>query len=357
MQSNGEPLLEEDVETESVCIRSDLCVPLNWREKYLGYVYLVNDRVLGLFGEGAQKAAMVLAAHAGILLENAWLMQKQKEFNEELQQQVTSKTDDVVHKNRQLEEANLKLIESERMKGILSGTLVHDIKNYAAGITGNLIYLGRRMEQDEKAKRVIDVVCETCSDITSLASNLLDIAKMDDGKMMVREEILDYRFFEEVASKFGRSTLFEEKDITPEIIPPEDDFTIAADVYLMERLLQNLYSNAAKYAPRGSRVELRFGGNEQEQVLCFFNSGTPIPDTEKEILFEKYARIQSRHSHYSKGLGLFFCRMVMNAHRGRIWLDTDPSGNYFKLAFPRRECFEAATSIGNGVARQLATPR
>ncbi len=357
LQSNGEPLVDEEVETESICIRSDLCVPLNWREKYLGYVYLVNDRVLGLFGEGAQKAAMVLAAHAGILLENAWLMQKQKEFNEELQQQVTSKTDDIVHKNQQLEEANLKLIESERMKGILSGTLVHDIKNYAAGITGNLIYLGRRMEHDEKAKRVIDVVCETCSDITSLASNLLDIAKMDDGKMVVREEILDYRFFKEVACKFGRSTLFEEKEIIPEIIPPDEDFTIGADVYLMERLLQNLYSNAAKYAPRGSRVELRFGGNELEQVICFFNSGTPIPDTEKEILFEKYARIQSRHSHYSKGLGLFFCRMVMNAHRGRIWLDTDPSGNYFKLAFPRREGSDTEAAPGRSAVRQLATPR
>ncbi|MBN1758061.1 MAG: GAF domain-containing sensor histidine kinase, partial [Chitinispirillaceae bacterium] len=336
LQCSGEPILEEDVETDSVSIRSDLCVPLNWREKYLGYVYLVNDRVLGLFGEGAQKGAMVLAAHAGILLENAYLMRKQKEFNEELQQQVASQTEDIVHKNQQLEEANLKLIESERMKGILSGTLVHDIKNYAAGITGNLIYLNRRIEDDPKAQRVIDVVCETCSDITSLASNLLDIAKMDDGKMVIREELLDYGFFREVAGKFGRSTLFEEKEIHPCIIPPEEDFVIAADIYLMERLLQNLYSNAAKYAPRGSRVELRFDGAGEEQVICFFNSGTPIPDSEKEILFEKYARLQSRHSHYSKGLGLFFCRLVMNAHRGRIWLDTDSAGNYFKLAFPRK---------------------
>ncbi len=70
---------ESDTDTELLKIRSDLCVPLNWRDKYLGYVYLVNDKVQGLFGEGAQKAAQILAAQAGILLENAHLMGQYKE--------------------------------------------------------------------------------------------------------------------------------------------------------------------------------------------------------------------------------------------------------------------------------------
>ncbi|MBN1309293.1 MAG: hypothetical protein JXA18_15320 [Chitinispirillaceae bacterium] len=337
MQSSGDMEVNDETDTDGTFIRSDLCVPLIWRDKYLGYVYLVNDRVRGLFGEGAQKAAMVLAAQAGILLENAALLRKQKEFTEELQQQVASQTKDILHKNRQLEEANLRLIESERMKGILSGTLVHDIKNYAAGITGNLIFLSRRMESDQKARHVIDVVCDTCTDITSMASNLLDIAKMDDGKLVVKEDLIDFQFFESMAEKFGRGALFDEKEIVTKIVPPEEEFIISADVYLMERVLQNLYSNAAKYAPKGSLVELRFYNEATENIVCFFNSGMPIPDSEKEILFEKYARLQTRQSPYSKGLGLFFCRMVLQAHRGRIWLDTDRSGNYFKMAFPRRE--------------------
>ncbi len=337
LQCTGETELGGETETDSAFIRSDLCIPLNWREKYLGYVYLVNDRVQGLFGEGAQKAALILASHAGILLENAQLMSKQKKFNEELQAQVRSQTNDILTKNQQLETANLKLIESERMKGILSDTVVHDIKNYAAGITGNLTVLQRRFEQDAKAQRILDVVSETCSDIASLASNLLDIAKMDEGKMVVREEPLGYPFFEAMAEKFGKGALFDEKGIAPKIFPPDEDFRISADVYLMERLVQNLYNNAAKYAPKGSSVELRFQTGEKEVVISFFSSGTPIPDDEKQILFEKYARLQNRYSHYSKGLGLFFCRMVMQAHGGRIWLDTDISGNYFKLCFPRKD--------------------
>jgi two-component system sensor histidine kinase KdpD len=280
---------------------------------------------------------MVLAAHAGILLENAWLMSKQIRFNEELQQQVASQTKDILRKNQQLEDANLKLIESERMKGILSGTLVHDIKNYAAGIAGNLLYLNRRIENDPKAHRIIEVVGETCADITSMASNLLDVAKMDDGKMVLRREEIDIQFFEAMAEKFGKSALFEEKEIVTKIIAPEEEFIILADIYLLERVLQNLYSNAAKYAPKGSTVKLSFLQGHDENIVCFYNSGPPIPDSEKEILFEKYARLQNRQSHYSKGLGLFFCRMVLNAHGGRIWLDTDETGNYFKMAFACKE--------------------
>ncbi len=340
MQITNEQYIDNNTDTDAAYIRSDLCVPLNWRDKYLGYVYLVNDRVSGLFGEGAQKSALVLAAQAGILLENAALMKKQKEFNRELQQHVEAQTKDIIIKNKQLEEANLKLIESERMKGILSGTIVHDIKNYTAGITGNLIYLQRRMQNDPKAQRVIEVVCEACSDIMSMASNLLDIAKMDDGKLVVKKEPMDYHLLKNIAEKFTKNSLFEEKEIIPKIIPPEDEFIIFADVYLMERVMQNLYSNAAKYACKGSSVELRFYRGENENIICFFNSGTPIPDSEKDIIFEKYARLNNRQSHYSKGLGLFFCKMVMQAHGGRIWLDTDQTGNYFKLALPGQSFFK-----------------
>jgi len=336
LETSGETVISEECDTDFVPVRSDLCVPLNWRDKYLGYVYLVNERVKGLFGEGAQKSALILAAHAGILLENIQLMTRQKKFNEHLSQQVAAQTEDIRNKSLQLEEANLRLMESERMKGILSGTLVHDIKNYAAGISGNVEYLSRRIGQDQKSRRIIDVVGETCSDISSLASNLLDIAKMDDGKMVVRADTLDCGFFEAMCEKFGRGTLFEEKEITPRVILPGRDVEVFADVYLLERVLQNLFSNAAKYAPRGSRVEIRFLREDDEEVICFYNSGVPIPESEKDVLFEKYARLKSRKSQYSKGLGLFFCRMVLNAHNGRIWLDTDENGNYFKMAFPSR---------------------
>lgn len=326
-------------------IRSVLCVPFCREENLLGYVYLGNDKVAGLFSENAVKTAQILSAQAGILLENANFIEQYKKLNRELDNKVKFQTHDIKEKNRQLEIANLKLVESERVKGVLSGTLVHDIKNYAAGIEGNLQYLGRRLEQDFKIKRVLDVVSETCTDIVSLASNVLDIAKMDEGKMVVRAEKLDSSFIANLAEKFIVNTLFEEKRIHPVVLRSEEKFCIDADVYLLERVLQNLFSNAAKYVPRDGNVELRFIPEDKENILCFFNSGLAIPEKEREVLFEKYARIEYHHSQYSKGLGLFFCRMVMNAHKGRIWVESDENGNVFKLAFPRIDENEKTLSL------------
>jgi len=157
--------VKEDSDTELAKIRSDLCVPLNWRDKYLGYVYLVNDKVQGLFGEGAQKAAQILAAQAGILLENAHLMGQYKELNAHLQQKVQDQTKDIMEKNIQLEESNLKIVDSERMKNLLSGTLVHDIKNYVAGIEGNVKLLGMRFPDNDKIQRTSTIVSNCCVDI------------------------------------------------------------------------------------------------------------------------------------------------------------------------------------------------
>jgi K+-sensing histidine kinase KdpD len=119
------------------------------------------------------------------------------------------------------------------------------------------------------------------------------------------------------------------------IRPPKGDFAVMADPYLVERVIQNLYSNAAKYTNAGGNVTFSFEETEGENILTFASSGPVIPDDQKTVIFEKYSRVEGRQSQYSKGLGLFFCKMVMTAHGGRIWLDTDEQGNYFRLGFKR----------------------
>jgi Osmosensitive K+ channel histidine kinase len=115
-------------------------------------------------------------------------------------------------------------------------------------------------------------------------------------------------------------------------------------------VLQNLFSNAAKYAPKGGSIVLSFEPGEKESIISFYNSGQPISDANKETLFEKYSRLDDKHSQYSKGLGLFFCRMVMTAHGGRIWLDTDPTGNAFKMSFKTAPYLLLASEVPDKVS-------
>ena len=333
LQVLDEGVWDEDEGADSISLRSDLCVALNWRDKYLGYVYLVNDKVQGLFGEGAQKSAQILATQAGILLENALLMNRYKELNVHLQQQVESQTRDIISKNQQLEDFSMRVVDSERMKNLLSGTLVHDIKNYIAGIEGNIKLLAMKCPDHEKIQRTSAIVSNCCVDIVNLTSNLLDIAKMEEGKLEIKKEVLSIDKISSIVEKYQAGEIFQERGLTVSVKLPEKPFAIEADSYLLDRVLQNLFSNALKYAPRGGTVVLSFEPSEKENIICFYNSGNPIPDAFKEMLFEKYSRLEDHQSQYSKGLGLFFCRMVMQAHDGRIWLDTDPTGNAFKMSF------------------------
>jgi two-component system sensor histidine kinase KdpD len=297
-------------------------------------VYLANRLVAGLFSDNAVKTAQIIAAQAGFLIENARLMEEYKHLTAHLENKVKEQTGAINDQNEILHATNLKLIESERMKGLLTGTIVHDIKNFAAVISGNITLLSYRHGDDPKTMRSVDLAIGSCSDIVTLASNLLDISRMEEGKLTVQPQRIYFEEIAAIAQKFGGNVLFDERKIAVTITPaPDREFSVLADPYLMERVIQNLFSNAAKYTEPGGSVKLTFENSGQENVVVFFSSGAPIPDTKRDIIFDKYSRIDNNASYYSKGLGLFFCKMVMLAHRGRIWLDTGSDGNYFKLGF------------------------
>jgi K+-sensing histidine kinase KdpD len=156
---------------------------------------------------------------------------------------------------------------------------------------------------------------------------------MEEGKLNVKKEFLRLENLLEMLEPYNNNGIFSERKMSIEVKLPAEPFAIEADGYLLGRILQNLFSNALKYSLNGGTIILEFSPGPLENIISFFSSGSPIPDENKETVFEKYGRLDDEHSAYSKGLGLFFCRMVMNAHGGRIWLDTAPNGNFFKLSF------------------------
>ena len=165
---------------------SSMCVPLIRGDKYLGCVYLANRLVAGLFSGNAAKTANIISVQAGFLIENARLMEDYKRLNAHLEEKVKAQTADISEKVHQLATTNLKLVESERMKELLSGAVVHDIKNFAAGISGHIKLLAYRHVDDGKTIRSIELAQESCTDIINLASNLLDISKMEEGKLSLQ---------------------------------------------------------------------------------------------------------------------------------------------------------------------------
>ena len=235
--------------------------------------------------------------------------------------------------NKKLEAFNRRLMESERMKNLLSGTMIHDIKNYAATIEGSIKFMAKKYGDDTRTARILKALKTSCDDIANLSSNLLDISKMEEGKMEINKENYTFKQIQNKVMKFTQNITYEEKNIKVEIKPPENNFEIKVDPYLLERVMQNLFNNAFKYISRSGRIEMGFETGKGENIIYLFNSGNPIPDEQKNIMFNKYIILGQKRSQYSKGLGLFFCKMVMEAHGGRIWVESHDDGNCFKCGF------------------------
>lgn len=314
--------------------RPVLCIPLYRRHCFIGCVCLFKGKSFNTFPDYAVKISRIISAQASVLLENLHISQNYKQLNNIIDTKIKQQMNDITEKNRQIEEMNVLFCESEKMKDLLSGTLVHDIKNYAAGIEGNLQYLNRIISDDKKIHRILDVVSETCTDIFSIASNMLDITKISQGKNILHLETISAEYIECIAEKYLKSPLFNEKEITTTIVHCNEPFSIEIDTYLLDRIFQNIFSNSAKFANKNGCVEMSIQATKNEVIVSIFNSGSPIPEAEKKLIFEKFARLDNNQSKYTKGLGLYFCKLAMEAHKGRIWIETSETGNYFKLAFP-----------------------
>jgi two-component system sensor histidine kinase KdpD len=111
---------------------------------------------------------------------------------------------------------------------------------------------------------------------------------------------------------------------------------------LLERLFQNIINNAAKYTSDNGMVIISTKLENRDLIISFFNSGTTIPEGQRIIIFDKYTIGGDIRPVYSKGLGLYFCKLIMNAHGGRIWVDCTSEGNTFHLSFNKSMVYNAS---------------
>jgi hypothetical protein len=159
---------------------------------------------------------------------------KLQEANIDLERKVAEQTADIRKKNTELEQANRQLRESERMKDLLTGTLVHDIKNHIFSIAGDVKVLARDCSNTAPAQEIISHTAEACSSAMSLACNMLDIGKMEEGKLHVEPEFFDFDKLTAILNKYTHNILFFERQISVTINAPIIPLRFSAD-YLPSR--------------------------------------------------------------------------------------------------------------------------
>jgi signal transduction histidine kinase len=167
--------------------------------------------------------------------------------------------------------------------------------------------------------------------------NLLDISSSNDGVFAPRPALVDvpalvtavHQLMIPVAESMG-----QEIDVEAEARIPQ----LRADPELLRRILQNLIDNALRHGAAKARVLLKVETDDKTVTFRVFDTGPGVPVTMRDRIFDKYTRIPRQPGEtgsFGKGLGLAFCRIAVEAHGGRIWVEDNlPKGSVFVVQLP-----------------------
>lgn len=213
----------------------------------------------------------------------------------------------------------------------ISSMIVHDLRGPLTAVTTSLKLLGEIAASDDPVGKMIknttDLSSRAVRKLLSLVDSLLDVSKMESGLASLECEptriaAVCSNVIDELAP------LAQEMEVELHLLMPDDLPLLNADSNKLERVLLNLVDNAIKFTPsRGEVVIQAHAASEGFIRLDVQDTGPGIPDDYKERLFDRYAQIDGqRGRRRGTGLGLTFCKMTVEAHGGRIWVEDNPNG-------------------------------
>lgn len=228
----------------------------------------------------------------------------------------------------------LALVEQQKRDLVMH--VVHDIKSPLTCIMAEASFLAvTELASDEQES--VSVISDAATNIHRMTMNLLDISRGDDGALPITRAEVDVQ---KVVANARRNALHRAAQSGIEILQIDAlaDVHLNADGDLLRRVIENLIDNAIKYGRR-TPIELETIITDHAVDVRVCDRGPGIPAELRERVFEKYGQLDSEAKgvdRSSRGLGLTFCRLAVEAHGGRIWVeDNAPSGCAFRFRLPR----------------------
>ena len=216
--------------------------------------------------------------------------------------------------------------ELETLRDTFTHTIVHELRSPLASIKGSAeLLLKGKVPEDEKEK-MLAVIKSSAERMISQVSDLLDSAKLDAGKLSIVKEATDINeVIKNSVELFSSSATLKHINIFKEL---DDKLPkIMLDAARIGQVLNNLISNSIKYTPEEGKVTVKSrqeGGNLE---LLVEDTGMGIAEEKKALLFSKFATINNKSlndgGQTSTGLGLYITKGIVEAHGGKIWVESE----------------------------------
>ncbi len=308
----------EPLETSRYQSGDSLSIPVKFLDRKIGVINFTN--FAGLSAIDGEKIAgiMVLINHLAAYLYAA-ISREQLETK--------------MHK---LEEANRQLVQLAELKTSLTGFIVHDLKGPISTIMANLDMLSYESLAPNQAEYV-GLATEDIFKLQSMVMDILDVLKLEEGTISIFRDDVDIRALIEREVDAFRNVLAR-RQVSVEIDAVSE--TCYIDENLISRIIVNMLRNALEHSPEGGLISItaHYDPAAKEMVVGISDQGKGIPDAIKEKIFEKYYRASddAKTIKTGSGMGLTFCKLVVEAHGGVIKVeDTETGGARFVFNLPQ----------------------
>ena len=227
--------------------------------------------------------------------------------------------------------------EMERLRDDFIATLTHDLRTplLAAIQTLQFFLDGTLGEIEEKPKTLLETMKKSNEDMLGLVNALLEVYKYESGKLNLCKTTFSLKqFIEESVAPL--KALAEKKNIIFSIqYNNTEDMDITADRNELRRVILNLCGNALHHTQTGGEINISTTNKDKDLILSVKDNGIGIPQNDIKRLFKRFSQGTSQKRSAGTGLGLYLSRQIVEAHNGKIWVESEVSkGSVFSVLIP-----------------------
>ena len=233
-------------------------------------------------------------------------------------------------------------VEVDRLKSEFVATVSHELRTPMTSIKGyvDLLLMGAAGALNENQTHFLEIVSSNTERLSILVNDLLDISRMEDGRVSLSLQPLDLReIAESVMGEVARHSKVEKREMDLKLDAPPDLPRVYGDLERVHQILNYLLDNAYRYTPEKGHLTVHLKKVEDEVQVDVIDNGVGIAPKDQDRIFERFFRGENPLvlATPGTGLGLPIVKQLVNMHKGRIWMKSTGiagEGSTFSFTLP-----------------------
>lgn len=224
----------------------------------------------------------------------------------------------------------------DTLRDDLISMIYHDLRAPLTNVVSSLDVLEASISRDEDPvlKSLLEIALRSAERLQRLTDSLLDMRQLEAGQPLGNRQYTPLTTLVQEAIEVVLPNV-ENKQQEISLYISGELPAVYVDADMIRRVITNLVENAVKFTPAGSKIYIGARQEDDKVLMWVQDTGPGIPPEERERIFDKFTRLHGKSGPKGLGLGLAFCRLAVEAHGGRIWVEDGPvTGACFKFTLP-----------------------